>query len=217
MAMDTRERLLQAAEQCYARHGFEGTSLRELTSGAGVNLAAVNYHFGSKRELMLEMCRRIVDPINHERLELLAQARQAAGEGALELRAILEAFMRPVARQAMINGKPNIIFLRMIGRVMSESDDFYHEVVNRLFKEVAEAFLTELGRALPELPAPELRLRFHFAVWSMLGSLSQYHRLDRGLCVGFDISDMTGLVDRLRDFICAGLNAATPKTVGEKV
>jgi AcrR family transcriptional regulator len=213
--IDTRERLLQAAEQSYARFGFEGTSLRALTAAAGVNLAAVNYHFGSKRGLLMEMSRRVVDPINRERLELLARAREETPSGPLSLEAIFEAFMRPVARYASINGKPNLIFLRLIGRFMSESDDFYHEVVNTLFREVADAFLGELARTLPQLPPAELRLRFHFALSSMLGALSQYHRIERGLCAGFDISDITGLLDRLRDFICAGFRGA-PTVAGKE-
>ncbi len=212
----TKDRLLEAAQQCYAQSGFDGTSLRALTAAAGVNLAAVNYHFGSKRELLMEMSRSIIEPLNRERMERLERARQAAGGGVLTLEAIFDAFLLPVGRLASLNGQPNPVFLRMIGRFMGESDEFYHAIMDTFFKDVAEAFQAELARALPELPPAELRLRFHFAISTTLGSLAQYHRLDRGLCAGFDIRDMGGLIERLRDFICAGCrgNLSQPEEGG---
>src|SRR3954471_13629244 len=67
----TKSRILDAAEQLFMEHGFEATSLRQLTSAAGVNLAAVNYHFGSKEELFQAVLTRRLDPMNQERIELL--------------------------------------------------------------------------------------------------------------------------------------------------
>src|SRR5678809_546336 len=67
----TKTRILDAAERLFVEHGFEATSLRSLTSAAGVNLAAVNYHFGSKEELFQAVLTRRLDPMNQERIELL--------------------------------------------------------------------------------------------------------------------------------------------------
>jgi AcrR family transcriptional regulator len=68
---DTKERILDAAERLFAAHGFAGTSLRAVTKEAGVNLAAVHYHFGTKEDLLRAVLSRIVIPVNRERLEML--------------------------------------------------------------------------------------------------------------------------------------------------
>src|SRR6202171_5183423 len=70
---DTKTRILDAAEHLFMEHGFEATSLRQLTSAAGVNLAAVNYHFGSKEELFQAVLTRRLDPMKQERIALLTR------------------------------------------------------------------------------------------------------------------------------------------------
>ena len=67
----TKERILGAAEELFAQHGFAGTSLRQVTSRADVNIAAVNYHFGSKENLVNEVFRRRMDDMTAARLSLL--------------------------------------------------------------------------------------------------------------------------------------------------
>jgi AcrR family transcriptional regulator len=69
-SVDTRERILDAAERLFMAHGYEGTSMRQIT-GEAVNLAAVNYHFGSKESLMQEVFRRRLDWLNEERMRVL--------------------------------------------------------------------------------------------------------------------------------------------------
>ena len=54
---DTKARLLAAASDLFAERGFHGTKARDIAERAGVNLAASNYHYGSKRELYLEVLR----------------------------------------------------------------------------------------------------------------------------------------------------------------
>lgn len=202
--VQTRERLLQAAEKLYAEQGFEGTSLRDLTSAADANLAAVNYHFGSKKSLLMEMCRQRIEPINTERLERLEKARQAVDPGAIPLPAIFDAFLRPLAKHAQLDGQPNLVFLRVVGRLISESDEILDEMVSLFFQDMARRFVEELSRTLPELPPEEIYWRFHFAVSTMLGSLAQHHRLGRGPCPIGNLTDIDGMIDRLRDFICGG-------------
>src|SRR6476661_10749602 len=75
----TKDRILDAAEALFMEHGFEATSLRALTAAAGVNLAAVNYHFGSKEELFQSVLTRRLDPMNQERIDLLEKVEREAG------------------------------------------------------------------------------------------------------------------------------------------
>ncbi len=203
----TKERLLQAAEQFYAEHGFEGTSMRELTAAAGTNLAAVNYHFGSKKALLMELCRIRIEPINQDRMEMLEAARQKAGSAPILLEDIFAAFFFPVGRQALQDGKPNLTFLRMAGRLISENDEFYEEMVTAFFPVVVEAFLSELERTAPGLPPVEVRWRFHFAVSALVGALAQHHRMGSSKCSELELNDVEGMLRRLRDFVCAGFRA----------
>ena len=75
---ETRTRILDAAEELFMQHGFEGTSMRALTTRAGVNLAAVNYHFGSKDALIEAVFRRRLDPVN---LARMAEVEKLEGNG----------------------------------------------------------------------------------------------------------------------------------------
>src|SRR3546814_9740319 len=86
----TKDRILGAAEELFAQHGFSGTSLRQVTSRADVNIAAVNYHFGSKENLVTEEFRRRMDEMSAQRL---AQLRQAQEQAPGELEPILAAFV----------------------------------------------------------------------------------------------------------------------------
>src|SRR5690606_34005678 len=75
----TREAILDSAEALFARQGHDGTSMRQITSEAGVNLAAVNYHFGSKEALVQAVLKRRLAVLNHERLRLLDELEARAG------------------------------------------------------------------------------------------------------------------------------------------
>src|SRR5437764_13750276 len=87
----TKQRILDTAESLFMEHGFEATSLRSITAAAGVNLAAVNYHFGSKEELFQSVLTRRLDPMNHARLSLLTRLEAAAAPPPLSCAEILEA------------------------------------------------------------------------------------------------------------------------------
>ncbi|MEX0637836.1 MAG: TetR/AcrR family transcriptional regulator, partial [Burkholderiales bacterium] len=90
---ETQTRILDVAEELFMQHGFEGASMRMLTAKAGVNLAAVNYHFGSKDALVEAVFRRRLDPMNAERLAELERLEQEAAGKALTPEAIIRAFI----------------------------------------------------------------------------------------------------------------------------
>lgn len=202
-AKETRQRMLQEAEKLYADHGFDGMSMRTLTSAAGVNLASVNYHFGSKKELVMEMFHERIVPMNKERLDMLKKAREA-GNGIASLESIFDALLRPMAQRAQVDGKPNTHFLKMVGRAISESDDFWHELFVRNFQKLSRTFVEALVDALPELPREEVEWRFHFSVASMLGTLVKHGQFERRMKQMSGGTDIESMFMRLRDFLCAG-------------
>src|SRR3546814_735498 len=115
----TKDRILGAAEELFAQHGFSGTSLRQVTSRADVNIAAVNYHFGSKENLVTEVFRRRMDEMSAQRL---AQLRQAQEQAPGELEPILAAFVEPALALAQDRNGGGA-FIRVIARAYAEKND----------------------------------------------------------------------------------------------
>jgi len=199
---DTRERILDAAERFYAERGFEGTSLRGLTEAAGVNLAAVNYHFGSKRALMWEMFRARIAPMNAERLRLLDEA-LAAPEGPT-VEAIFDALLTPTFAAAKGPDGANVVFLRMVGRVFSESEEFWQALHQEFFDDLSRRFLAALAIAVPDLSENELSWRYHFAIATMLGTLVTHESMCAKCHCQPNGEDLDETRRRLLRFICAG-------------
>src|SRR4030095_2343978 len=116
---DTREALLDAAESLFAEHGVQAASLRAITQQAGANLAAVNYHFGSKEGLVRAVFSRRIGPLNHERLRRLDECERR--EGAIE--EVLRAFIEPVLQLRREAPEGSRQFARLMGRSFSEPNE----------------------------------------------------------------------------------------------
>lgn len=208
--LGTRQRILRAAEHLYAVRGFEGMSLRALTEEAGANLAAVNYHFGSKKELLMAMFREHIIPMNHERITLLSETRKAHPGEPPSLEAIFDAFLQPLARRAVTRGKPNTDFLRMVGRALAEDSDFWQRLYSENFRDLSETFILALSEALPALPKDEIRWRFHFCIGAMLGTLVKQPQFARSMEERAGSNDIPLMFTKLRDFLCAGFRHRQP-------
>src|SRR4029078_3605251 len=94
----TKDRMLDAAEELFMEHDFEATGLRQITAAAGVNLAAVHYHFGSKEELFQAVLKRRLDPMTLERVALLDDLEAAARSAPLSCEALIGAMFIPALR-----------------------------------------------------------------------------------------------------------------------
>lgn len=204
---DTKERILDAAERLFAAHGFAGTSLRAVTKEAGVNLAAVHYHFGTKEDLLRAVLSRIVIPVNRERLEMLEQVEAAAGSDPPSLEAILEAFIAPDLRLIRDLGERGVIITRFLGRSYTEPAEMVQALSREHYEELGQRFMEAFARALPEVPQAELNLRFEFVVGVLTFVLADAGRTGEH---AHDLSDIDGMVGRLVAFLAAGLRAPVP-------
>src|SRR5512145_2409687 len=117
---ETRTRILDAAEELFMLHGFEGTSMRQLTSKAGVNLAAVNYHFGSKDALIEAVFRRRLDPINAARIAALERLEAEAGGRPLAPEVVIRAFVGESLRMIEDARGGGRNFIRLLGRTYTD-------------------------------------------------------------------------------------------------
>src|SRR4051812_32606697 len=153
---ETRTRILDAAEELFMQHGFEGTSMRLLTAKAGVNLAAVNYHFGSKHALIEALFRRRLDPMNAERIAELERLEELSPES------IIRAFVRPSLRMVEDAKGGGRNFIRLLGRTYSEPAKTVRALIGQMYAPAMERYKAALQRALPQMPADELVWRMHF-------------------------------------------------------
>jgi len=205
---DTKERILDTAERLFAAHGFAGTSLRAVTKDAGVNLAAVHYHFGTKEDLLRAVLSRIVIPVNRERLQMLEQVEAAAGSAPPSLEGILEAFIAPDLRLIRDLGERGVIITRFLGRSYTEPAEMVQALSREHYEELGQRFMEAFARALPEVPQAEVYWRFKLVV----GVLT-YILADTGPTMGGyaeDLSDVDGTLRRLVAFLAAGLRAPVP-------
>ena len=207
----TKEKILDSAEKLFAVQGFDATSLRAITAGAGVNLAAVHYHFGSKDALLGAVFARRLEPLNRERLALLDSV-EASGQ-ATSLEKIMEAFVGPPLRLHHDLDRGGSMFMRLMGRTLAEPSQNVQEIFIQQFREIAGRFTAALKRAMPGLPPEEIFWRMHFAIGAMAHTMSDTFRLrliSGGLC---DAGDVDSTIHRLVSFLSAGIRAPhTPAT-----
>jgi AcrR family transcriptional regulator len=188
--------------------GF-ATSLRSITASAEVNLAAVNYHFGSKEGLIQEVFHRRLGPLNAERVALLDQLEAAAGDDAPDLAAIVEAFVGPPLR--MSHDPQGATFMRLFGHTLGRRDDRVLGMFAEEFRTVLDRFGAALERALPPLDRQEVLWRMLFMVGAMAHTLSLSDKLP-GLTGGVcGPADVETLIRRLVPFVAGGMRAAPPE------
>jgi AcrR family transcriptional regulator len=209
--LDTRERILAAAEEAFMDHGFASTSLRTITSRAEVNLAAVNYHFGSKEALIREVFARHLGPLNQARIAYLDRLEREAAGVPLSPQRIIEAMVTPAMQVSRDPLRGGARFLRLLGRAFSEPADSMRTLLPEQYREVVLRFKSALVRALPELPEAELVWRMHFMFGAMSYSMAGNDALQLiATCKVEGADDAEAIIARLIPFLTAGLQAPLP-------
>lgn len=212
---DTRERILDAAERLFMANGYDGTSMRQITGAADANLAAANYHFGSKEVLMREVFRRRLDWLNAERLRVLDELERKAGGRPLKPSQIVDGFFGTLLRMADDEARGGITFLRLLGRTLTEPSDFIRAFLAEEYREVLERYRAALFRALPDVPKAEIVWRFHFMLGATSYAIAGTDALR--LVTDWEIEDadatdrLDRLAPRLMSFLLGGLRAPLPQ------
>ena len=202
---DTKDKILDTAERLIGEHGYAATSLRHIIAEAGVNLAAVHYHFGSKEDLLDAVVARKVTPVNEARLAQLDRVEAVAGNGPAEVEKVLESFFMPTAEVASRN--PG--FVRLMGQMHAEG--MMPRIVEKHFQATGLRFVAALRRALPALPEEELLWRVHFMVGAMAHAMCRAPIFPQ---VAKDAANIEPRMKRLVTFLSAGFRA--PATVGKE-
>jgi AcrR family transcriptional regulator len=204
--VDTKQRILDTAEHLFARDGYHATSLRSITAEAEANLAAVNYHFGSKEALLESIIDRRLSPLNAVRLgQLEALLKKAEEADTLpDCREVLRTFIEPTLRlRKQGSGTEN--FVALIGRTLAEPQGVAMSIFMRHMEPLMVRLFQALELSLPDVSRQLLFWRVHF----MMGSLSHVMRChERHSIVPEDVNiDMSVAeeVEVFLDFAVAGL------------
>lgn len=158
---ETQGKILDTAERLFGEQGYAGTSLRHIIAEAGVNLAAIHYHFGSKEDLLDHLVMRKAAPVNAERLAILDRYEAESGSAPVPVEKILDAFLGPPFLR--IDRNPG--FSKLMGRMYGEG--MMPLIVEKHFRPVVDRFHFAFGRSLPHLSKTELGLRLQFVVGCM--------------------------------------------------
>ncbi len=188
----TNDRILDAAERLFAEEGFHATSLRQITQAADANLAAVNYHFGSKQALLLAVFRRRLDALNQARLERLDHVLDAADPPVLE--DILKAFVFPA--MALTHGRHHEgqRFMRILMRAFADQDEQLHRALSAEYAHVMRRFADAIATALPGTEPVHLRRQLDFLVGALTHTMAES-----------ELEDAESIASDLVRFTAAGL------------
>ncbi len=171
----TKDRILGAAEELFAQHGFAATSLRQVTGLAAVNIAAVNYHFGSKENLVNEVFRRRMDEMTARRLQQL-EAAQREHPGQLE--PVLAAFIEPALALAQDRNGGGA-FVRVIARAYAEHNESLRRFLSDQYGHVLRHFGKALAACLPGIDKDSLYWRLDFLAGALTYAMSDFGMIKR--------------------------------------
>ncbi|RUR40701.1 TetR/AcrR family transcriptional regulator [Vreelandella populi] len=213
---DTVSRILDTAEVLFAERGFAETSLRNITSKARVNLAAVNYHFGSKKALIQAVFSRYLDPFTQRFHSALDELESRYADSTIPLEELLETMASTVlAVPAERNSLK--VFMRLLGLAYSQAQGHLRRHIQEQYGDVFTRFTELVRKATPDLPDAERFWRLHFMLGTVIFTLS-------GLDALRDIASkdyqeqvtVRDLVRRLRPVVVAAMNAPLPPDINEE-
>lgn len=208
--MDTKTKILNAAELLFAEKGFATTSLREITSDAEVNLAAVNYHFGSKKELIKALMKRYLDQLSPILVTALTKVNEQAEQPTLEQ--VFTAFIEPLLTLNDYRENGTSIFLQLLGRSYTDSQGFLRWFITTTYPDILDNFVAAVHRAYPELSSEDIFWRLHFTMGTAVFTMSSTGALIDIAQNDFDEKvDVAGVIRRIIPYVAAGVGAPISK------
>jgi AcrR family transcriptional regulator len=204
--MSTKDKILDAAEFFFADKGFNGTSLREITSKAEVNLAAVNYHFGSKKELIKAVMSRYMNELAPKlefSLNKLCESRDD-----ISLEQVFTAFVEPLLWLNVFKENGTSTFLQLLGRGYTDSQGFLRWFLTTQYPNVISNFVSAVKKAYPELSAEEMFWRLHFTMGTVVFTMSSSDALIDIAESDFNNKiDISGVIHQVIPYVAAGVGA----------
>ncbi|WP_116472915.1 TetR/AcrR family transcriptional regulator [Zobellella maritima] len=202
---DTKQKILDAAEVLFAEQGFNDASLRIITSTADVNLASVNYHFGSKKDLIKAVMDRYLSifmPNVDDALQRLLQ------EPDFRLEQVFECFVAPLMALTRIKRRGPEIFIQLLGRGYIDNQGFLRWFIVNHYGQVLEHFSQAIRKGAPELSASDVFWRLHFTLGTVVFTMASSDALRDIAQADFNEEiDVEGLVRKLIPYLASGVGA----------
>lgn len=205
--IDTKQKILDTAERLIGDQGYAATSLRHIIAEAGVNVAAVHYHFGSKEDLLDQLILGKAASVNAERVALLERFEAEAGGMPLPVGKVLTAFFEPM----MEAGSRNPQFVKLMGRMYAEG--LLPTLVAKHFHPTLTRFTQALRRSLPDLSDGELFWRLQFMIGAMSHTVCGARQFAPPGVAAESQPDFRRTIRRLMVFLTGGLLAPATQEV----
>jgi len=199
----TRDKLLDVAEQLFARNGLENVSIKDITDLANTRLASINYYFDTKENLFYEVILRRAHILSTERITALNEIRYSEKDVREAVVSIVEAFVLPLLKKSVDGGRGWKSYCQLIARTAMHS--FPTNKMMDEFNATALRFVESLGRALPSLNNKQAHYAFHFMLSSTLYIFTENERID-GMSGGqYKSSDLEDISAEMIQYIAGGL------------
>lgn len=208
----TSASIVTAAETLFAEQGFTETTVRQITARAEVNLAAINYHFGSKKGLIQAVAEKFLTPLCAELQQMLEQ-RQAGNDESISLEELLEMLMRALLIVNRENVNALAVFMRLLELAyMKNQEELRNFLIDRYNSKLQE-FISLIRKDAAPMEDDEFFWRLHFLLGSITFTLSNFHTLNaiekREFHSGAEVEN---ILHRMIPVLAAGLQARADKT-----
>lgn len=201
----TREKLLDVAEEMFAKEGFDDVTLRALTTEAGVNIAAVNYHFRGKQGLIDAVVLRHIEPINKQRRLNLEKLKET--EGALTVSQILNALFAPFVEHVMRSDRCCLLLMKFMARICDAHNPRIPTTALTEMKSLLSDYVTALTTCLPHTPEADVWKRVHFTYGVFVTTMMHNEMLTEMAGDRVGTLDVKELLDEIVEFCAAGFTA----------
>lgn len=202
VALDTRERILDAAEDHFSKHGFWGVTIREVAEEAKVDTALLHYYFHTKRGLFDAVFSRRAEIMNKERIDSIDAYEKSAGD-AITVEGVINAFLQPMHERAAQGDPGWHNYFALVAQV-NNTPAWGGETMGKTFDTVIHRLIDALRKALPGADEKDLYWSYHFLSGALTLTLSQTGRIDRlsdGVCRS---GDFAAIHARMVPFIASG-------------
>ena len=203
-SIETKNKILNAAEELFSLHGFSGTSLRDIHSLSGVRISLCYYHFGSKEDVLQAVVDRRADAHQQALLEVLNDHRKLYGDKPIPVDKLVEAYARPILERHLAHGNGWRNYTRLMAYLYSESAHLGPKVQVHKYDPVINQFITEFRKSIPYANESDLQWGVYFLRSSVINLLLDTQLVDdqsAGLC---DSGDLEKTIEKLKWFFSSG-------------